>query len=122
MQQLTSPPQVSRCCDLSSARQHAALGRLRQVSYARKSQLCVTRSPARCAAATLEAPPADEEKAAPALSPTPAAPQADDEDEYITSGPALRAFKKRSRRFKEMEKKVPAKTTVLGAHRGQQLT
>lgn len=111
---LSSPPQVSRCCDLSSVRQHAALGRLRQVSYAHKSQLSLTRSPTQCAAATLEAPTADEE--APALSPTPSAPAADDEDEYITTGPALRVDKKRSRRFKEMEKKVPAKTTVLGAH------
>jgi hypothetical protein len=67
----------------------------------------------RCAAATIDATPAEE--TLPAVTPSPLPVQANYEDEYISSGPALRANKKRSRRFKEMEKKVPAKTTLLGA-------
>lgn len=92
----------AQCCQLSGVRQRASPWRLRAGAF--HSRPVAGRSAAlsiRCAAATLEAPPAE-------------APSADDEGEIIVGAPPLRTNKKRSRRFKEMQSKVPAKTTALG--------
>ena len=109
--QLASPPTGGPCCHLSSVRQQAVLGRLRPALSTSRAA-AHARSPTRCAAATLEAPPADAPEADPPAAQT--SPAAGDEGEYMPARPPLRTEKKRSRRFKDMQKKVPLKTEALG--------
>jgi hypothetical protein len=97
-------PAAAPCCQLSSVRQGASLCRLRSSALRPRPQAAPWGHSTRCAAATLEAPPAPE------------IALADDAGEVSVTPPPLRSAKKRSRRFREMDSKVPAKTTSLGAH------
>ena len=106
MQQRLSHLPAGQCCQLSSLRQKAVLGRLRASSWSRRPATARSSFSIRAqAAATLEAPPA-EAPAAPAPS--------DDAGEIIVTPPPQRREKKRSRRFREMATKVPLKTVALG--------
>lgn len=108
--QLALPPTGVPCCQLSSVRQQASLGRLRPSLFSGRAAAPM-QSPTRCSAATLEAPPADAAEAAPAADESSATEAVED---YISRAPPLRTEKRRSRRFKDMQAKVPLKTTALG--------
>ena len=97
-------PAAAPCCQLSSVRQGASLCRLRSSALRPRPQAAPWGHSTRCAAAMLEAPAAAE------------IALADDAGEVSVTPPPLRSAKKRSRRFREMDSKVPAKTTSLGAH------
>lgn len=108
MQSALAPQRVcsptAPCCHLNSVRQRASLCRLRSNAFQTRPAAGRSALSTRCAAATLEAPPA-------------AAPPPDDAGEVSVTLPPLRTAKKRSRRFREMDSKVPLKTTALGARR-----
>lgn len=99
-QRVCSP--TAPCCELSSVRQRASLCRLRGGAFQARPLAGRLALSTRCAAATLEAPAA-------------AAPPIDDAGEVSVTPPPLRSNKKRSRRFREMDAKVPPKTEALGA-------
>eukprot|EP00208_Stichococcus_sp_RCC1054_P002494 CAMPEP_0206144626 /NCGR_PEP_ID=MMETSP1473-20131121/24640_1 /ASSEMBLY_ACC=CAM_ASM_001109 /TAXON_ID=1461547 /ORGANISM="Stichococcus sp, Strain RCC1054" /LENGTH=331 /DNA_ID=CAMNT_0053540489 /DNA_START=60 /DNA_END=1055 /DNA_ORIENTATION=- len=108
---ILSPPMGVPCCQLSSLRQQAALGRNRPAILPNRIT-APARLSSRCAAAVLEAPalpseadvPDDEDEE-----------EEEDDDTMFINRPALRTEKKRSRRFRDMQAKVPPKTTILAA-------